>query len=232
MQSKKTSVLVVDNDVRMLRLVQRLLELEGYRVSTASSGEDGLAMLDQEMPDLILLDIIMPGMDGCAMCRRIREFSQVPIITVTAKDNDQDKVEMLDAGADDYVIKPFSATELVARVKAVLRRAKPWEEYSEPSFQSNELLIDFVQRRVYLRDKEANLTATEYKLLSYLARNAGRVVTTDQILEKLWGWEYLGEPHLLQVTIARLRQKLKDDAKSPRYILTRPGIGYSMVQQS
>jgi len=232
MPSKKASVLVVDDDVRILRMTGRILELEGYRVLTANSGEAALNIFDEGIPDLILLDIMMPGMDGYAVCQRIREFSQIPIIMVTAKDSDEEKVKGLNAGADDYVTKPFSSGELAARVRAVLRRAMLWDERPEPAFCSDELLIDYSQHRVTLHGEETNLTAIEYRVLSYLAHNTGRVLTPDQILNKVWGEEYIGESHLLQVNIARLRQKLKDDAKEPKYILTRPGIGYSMIKQT
>jgi len=228
MPPRKASVLVVDDDVRVLRMMQRILELEGYRVLRASNGEAALDVFDEETPDLVLLDIMMPGMDGYSVCQRIHEFSQVPIIMVTAKGNDEDKVKGLDAGADDYVSKPFSANELAARARAVLRRTTLWDERPEPAFCSGNLVIDFARHRVTANNEEVNLTATEYRLLSYLARNAGRVVTPDQILEKVWGMDYIGETHLLQVNITRLRQKLKDDAKNPKYILTRPGIGYMM----
>ncbi len=232
MPSRKVSVLVVDDDIRILRMLQRMLELEGYRVLTASNGEAALDVFDEETPDVVLLDIMMPDMDGYTVCRRIREFSQVPIIMVTAKGNDEEKVQGLDAGADDYVTKPFSSNELVARVKAVLRRTKLWDERPEPVFYSRDLVIDFARHKVTLGSQEVNLTAIEYRLLSYLVHNAGRVVTPDQILERVWGEEYVGENHLVQVNVARLRQKLGDDARNSRYILTRPGIGYMLVKQT
>ncbi|MDY7019371.1 MAG: response regulator transcription factor [Chloroflexota bacterium] len=228
MPSKKTSILVVDDDVRMLRMVQRMLELEGYHVLRAIEGESALDVFYQESPDLVLLDVMMPGMDGYTVCRHIREFSQVPIIMVTAKSNDEEKVIGLNAGADDYVTKPFSSQELIARIRAALRRANLWSEKPESTFYCNDLVIDFTKRKVTVAGQEVNTTAIEYRLLSYLARNAGRVVTPDQILEAVWGEEYVGETHLLQVHIARLRQKLKDDIKNPKYILTKPGIGYTM----
>jgi DNA-binding response OmpR family regulator len=171
-------------------------------------------------------------MDGYTVCERIREFSQVPIIMVTAKGNDEETVKGLDAGADDYVTKPFSSKELAARVKAALRRTTLWDEHPEPAFSSNDLVIDFARHRVTVGSQEVNLTAIEYKLLSYLARNASRILTPDQILVTVWGEEYAGETHLLQVSIARLRQKLGDNARNPRYILTRPGIGYMMVKKT
>lgn len=229
MPSKKISILVVDDDARMLRMVQQILELEKYRVLTATSGEFALAIFDEETPALVLLDIMMPGMDGFTVCRRIREFSQVPIIMVSAKHNDTEKVEGLDAGADDYVTKPFSAPELAARVRAALRRTATQNDVAGPSFRSADLVIDYTRRRVNVGKTEMNLTAVEYKLLSYLAQNSGRVVTPDQIMEAVWGEEYIGENHVLHVNISRLRQKLGDTGNTPKYILTRPGIGYMMV---
>jgi DNA-binding response OmpR family regulator len=231
MALRKTCVLVVDDNVRMLRLMTRILELEGYRVLRAINGVAALDVFDEETPDLVLLDIIMPVMDGYTACRRIREFSQIPIIMVTAKGNEEEIVEGLNAGADDYVPKPFPAKELAARVGAVLRRTKLWEERSQPAFQSADLAIDFARHVVTVGGQEVNLTAMEYKMLSYLARNAGRVVIPDDILSKVWGEEYCGETHIIQVNMARLRKKLGDDAKNPKYIMTRPGIGYSMIKQ-
>jgi len=230
MPSRKTAVLVVDDDPRILRMAQRILELEGYRVLKAINSTAAFDILEEEAPALILLDIMMPGMDGYTVCQRIREFSQVPIIMVTARGSDEEKVKGLDIGADDYVTKPFSAGELVARVKAVLRRSKFWDVPLEPALHCHDLVIDFARHVVTLEGQEVNLTATEYRLLSYLARNAGRVVTPDQVVEQVWGEEYLGETHLLQVNMARLRQKLGDKARNSRYILTRPGIGYMMVK--
>jgi len=222
--------MVIDDDARMLRMMQRVLELEEYQVVTASNGEAALDLIVLTAPDLVLLDIMMPGIDGYTVCRRIREFSQIPIIMVTAKDSDEEIVEGLDAGADDYMVKPFSSSQLEARVRAVMRRSKLWDERYEPGFRSGDLEIDFARHRVTLGGQEISLTATEHRLLSYLARNANRVLTPDQILEKVWGDEYCGEAHLLQVHIARLRQKLKDDARKPKHILTRPGIGYIMIK--
>jgi DNA-binding response OmpR family regulator len=206
-------VLVVDDDDNILRMIQRILELEGYQVLKASSGETALKVFDDENPELILLDIMMPDMDGYTVCRNIREFSPVPIIMVTAKGNDEEKVKGLDAGADDYITKPFSSKELVARVRAVLRRATLWDEYPELTAHPNDfiiddLIIDFARHRVTVRDREVKLTATEYRLLSYLVRNAGRVVTLEQILQAVWGKEYVSEHHLLRVNITRLQQKL------------------------
>jgi DNA-binding response OmpR family regulator len=228
MSSKKSVVLVVDDDIRMLRMMKRMLELEGFQVAIADSGDMALKSFEREVPDLVLLDIMMPDMDGYTVCQRIREFSQVPIIMVTAKGDDKEKVEGLNIGADDYVTKPFSASELAARVRAVLRRADTKDHPQDVIFRYKDLLVDFASRRVMVNDTELQLTSTEYKLLSYISLNAGRVITPDQLLDKVWGEKYMGAPHLLQVNIARLRKKLGDDAKKPIYILTRPGIGYIM----
>lgn len=232
MPSRKVSVLVVDDDTHILRMLQRMLELEGYQVLTASSGVAALDIFDEKTPELVLLDIMLPDMDGYTVCRNIHEFSQIPIIMITAKDSDEEKVQGLDAGADDYVTKPFSTNELVARVRAVLRRTRLWDEHPEPAFSFQDLVIDFVRHRVTAGSQEVNLTATEYRLLAYLVHNAGRVVTPDQIIQAVWGEEYIGEAHLLQVNMARLRQKLKDDARNPKYILTKSGIGYMMQQKT
>jgi two-component system response regulator VicR len=224
----KPKVLVVDDDERSRRLLSAMLSPLGYEVTEAWDGEEAVQKVGEVVPDLVLLDIMMPKMDGYTACRQIREFSQVPVIMVTARGNEGEKIEGLDAGADDYVTKPFSVHELAARVRAVLRRVSAWEEVTEPEFSSADLVIDFARHMVTLKGKELDLTATEYRLLSYLARNAGRLVTPDQILEKVWGEEYVGEHHLLQVNVARLRQKLRDDARDPQYIVTKTGIGYSM----
>ena len=227
MVHKKACVLVVEDDPRVLRLEQLVLEKEGYTVVTAGNGEEALDTLAEISPSLILLDIGLPGMDGFTVCRRVREFSQVSIVMVTARDFNEDKVNGLEIGADDYITKPFSPNEMAARVKAALRRANMNNEVMEPIVQVGDLFLDFASNRVMLSNQEVLLSDTEYRLLCYLARNAGRIVTRDQILERIWGEEYLGEDHLLHVTIGRLRQKLEDPARRPRYILTRRGIGYS-----
>lgn len=232
MSSKKALILVVDDDIRMLRMMKRMLELENFQTITANNGEAALRVFEKENPDLVLLDIMMPDMNGYTVCEHIREFSEVPIIMVTAMGDDKQKVEGLDIGADDYVTKPFSASELAARVRAILRRTGSQERQANSLFRYKDLVIDYASNRVSMRDQELILTSTEYRLLSYISKNAGRVVTPDQLLSKVWGETYLGAPHLLQVNIARLRKKLGDDARNPTYILTRPGIGYIMSKPS
>jgi DNA-binding response OmpR family regulator len=232
MSSKLLQVLVVDDDVWMQRLIKRILEIEKSRVITAGTGETALQSLEEENPDLILLDIMLPDTTGYSICRKIRGFSQTPIIMVSAKNSEKEIVEGLNTGADDYIIKPFSATELVARIKAVLRRTKPPVTQRCSHFKYHNLLIDFASQRVKVAEKEIELTHTEYKLLSYISRNAGQIITPNQLLYKVWGEEYTGAFHLLQVHIARLRQKLGDNARHPVYIHTRHGLGYIMSSHS
>jgi len=230
MPSRKESMLIVDDDPRMLRMMQMILESEGYQVLLASNGEDALNMLVKGNIDLILLDIMMPGMDGYTTCSRIREFSQLPIIMVTARGNVEEIAKGLNCGADDYVTKPFSSKVFLARMKAVLRRVKLPEKPTEPIFQSGDLVVDFTQRQITMAGKRIELTATEYKLLSYLIQNAGHLATSDQILGAVWGDEYIGEHLILRVNIARLRSKLGDDAKEPKFIASRVGIGYMFIK--
>ena len=231
--SKKTSVLVADDDPRLLKLVQRNLEVSGYRVLTAMDGANALKMAESEELDLLLLDIMMPGMDGRDVCRRVREFSTVPIIMLTAREAEEDKVSGLDAGADDYLTKPFGSKELLARVRAALRRAQLSNgETGQPVFQTGELEVDFAQQVARVNGQQVNLTPTEFRILSFLARNAGRVVTQADLLTKVWGPEYKDEAHLLRVNIAHLRGKIEPDPGTPRFIITRPGIGYTLQKLS
>jgi DNA-binding response OmpR family regulator len=226
----KPHVLVVDDDPGLQKLVRVNLQARGYQVTTASDGLSALKQAQENNFSLIVLDIRMPGMDGFEVCRNVRLFSDVPIIMLTARDMQEDLLRGLDMGADDYVTKPFSVEVLLARVQSVLRRTKFPEEMPRPLFTIGDLAIDFARHRVMRGETEINLTATEYKLVALLAQNAGRVMTQQQLLEKIWGWDYQNEPHILQVAAARLRQKLGDDVQNPRYIITRVGIGYMMVK--
>ena len=231
MTNKKASMLVVDDDAHILRLLRRTLELEGYQVFTASDGETALDVVDREVPNLIILDIMMPRTDGYAVCQRIREFSQVPIIMVTAKGGDEERVRGLECGADDYVTKPFSARELMARVKAVLRRSQVGDAIaSQSTFSSGDVEIDFVKRRVTVARSAVSLTPTEYHLLQELVLNRGKVLTHTYLLQKVWGGEYLNEIVYLHVFIGRLRRKLHLDSAEQRYIITLPGVGYQFKE--
>ena len=233
MPAKKTTIVAADDDPQLLRLMTRNLQLEGYDVLGASDGELALQLIESNPPDLVLLDVMMPKMDGFTVCYRVREFSSVPIIIVTARGQDQDKVRGLDLGADDYLTKPFSVDELLARVRAVLRRsqftARENAQGLRASTATGDLTIDYSQHLVILAGREIALTPTEYRILAYLAQNVGHVVTQDLLLEHVWGSEYLGESHMLQVNINRLRRKLEVDPTQPRYILTKVGIGYSLA---
>ncbi len=234
MPLKKTTVLTADDDPHLLRLVMRNLELEGYEVLTASDGQQALEQIQAHAPDLVLLDVMMPRMDGFTVCQQVRAFSAVPIIMVTARGQEEDKVHGLNLGADDYLTKPFGVDELLARVRAVLRRARftASDRASAPPISTiGEITIDYAQHLVTLAGQEVELTPTEYRILAYLAQNAGRVVTQDLLLEHVWGAEYMGESHILQVNVNRLRHKLELDPAHPRYILTKVGIGYLIATQ-
>lgn len=227
MGKEHAHILVVDDEARYVRAIRFNLEASGYEVTTAQDGETAIALVGDGAPDLVLLDVKMPGMDGLEVCRRIREFSAVPIIMLTALAQDTDKVKGLDTGADDYVTKPFSAEELLARVRAVLRRADLGKHpEAPPVFEAGDLRVDFARQRVFVSDQEVDLTPTEYRLLSELVRQAGRVLVPEHLLTKVWGVGYEGETSLVWQAIHRLRRKIEPDAKSPQYIQTKPGVGY------
>jgi DNA-binding response OmpR family regulator len=233
MPEKKTTILIVDDDLQLLQLVALNLELEGYDVLLAGDGKHALTQIETHAPDLVLLDVMMPRMNGFAVCHRVREFSTVPIIIITAQGRSQDKVRGLDLGADDYLTKPLDMDELLARVRAVLRRAQVTadEHALHTAMTIGDLTIDFGQQLVLMAGRKVVLTPTEYRLLAYLARNAGRIVPQDFLLERVWGKEYVGEHHMLQVNINRLRHKLEPDPAHPRYLLTEAGIGYLLATQ-
>ncbi len=224
---QKTTILIVDDDPQLLRLVRLNLESEGYHVLAAGDASSALAHLSREAPELILLDVLLPGMNGYELCQRIREFSSTPIIFLTAKVEDTDKVEGLKLGADDYLTKPFNIQELLARIEAVLRRTDGSKGASAPStFSCDDLSVDFVRHRVAKQGREVPLTATEYKLLTQLVCNAGRVMLHRELLTRVWGSEYQDELDYLRAYIRHLRSKLEEDPHQPKYILSKPGIGY------
>ena len=228
MADRRPLILVVDDDVALLKLMGRDLELAGYQAITASDGKTGLQLIKNEEPTLVILDIMMPGLDGFQVCERVREFSQVPIVMLTAKGRPEDVVYGLDIGADDYVVKPFSIEILLARIKAVLRRAQFPEEMVHSTFTSGELYIDFTHRRVTVDGEEIVLTPTEYGILHLLARNADSIIPHDYLLTEVWGWEYRGDTHILQAAMNRLRKKLGDTGSDRKYIVTRSGVGYTL----
>jgi len=222
-------ILIVDDEPRYLRLLEANLKTEGYGVVTASDGLQAIDVFSSQPVDLVLLDVMMPRLDGFGACQRIREFSNVPIIILTAKGEEQDRVKGLDLGADDYLVKPFSATELLARVRAVLRRAQtPTEQGQERFFSHENLKIDFARAEVWRDDQPVSLSATEYRLLLQFAHNIGKILTSEDLLTSVWGPEYKNDKEILWVSIARLRQKLEHDAHNPRHIVTRSGLGYLM----
>ncbi len=224
---KKTCILVVDDEVSIIRFVSARLRKEGYETIAASNGEEALLRAEEENPTLVLLDIMMPKMDGFEVCRRLREWSEVPIIMLSAKGEESDKVKCLDLGADDYVTKPFGGEELLARVRAVLRRAEVAGAVSDrPPFTSGDLKISFAQRQVTVAGREVKLTPTEFGLLQELTLNAGKVLTHTHLLQKVWGPEYRDEKEYLHEFVRRLRNKLEPDKEKPSYIVSVPSIGY------
>lgn len=227
---KTIKILVVDDEPRYQQLVQVNLESDEYQVETADNGQQAIEMVANSQPELVLMDVMMPIMDGFTATERIREFSTVPIIILTAKGEERDRVRGLDAGADDYVVKPFSAQELLARVRAVLRRAErsAGEDFHSPVFNHHELQIDLARAMVTSEDEEVQLTATEYRLLQTFAATMGHVQTPEELLTTVWGPEYRDDKEILWVCLSRLRQKIEPDPKNPIHIVTRQGIGYLM----
>jgi len=230
---EKTNVLVVDDDPAISRLVSANLKARGYEVLTAVDGEEALEVIDQETVNLIILDIMMPGLDGMEVCRRVREWSRVPIIMLSARGDEKGKVDCLELGADDYLTKPFGVAELIARVKNALRhydtgRADPLQT----TFASGDLEINFPARRVTLNGNEIKLTPTEFNLLQQLVVNADKVLTHSMLLQKVWGEEYFSEKEYLRVFVGRLRRKIEKDPEHPRHIVTVPGVGYHFARFS
>ena len=222
-------ILVVDDEPLYQHLVTVNLEKEGYEVITANNGEDAIEMVSVRHPDLIIMDVMMPRVDGITACERIHQFSNVPIIMLTAKGEEQDRVRGLNVGADDYVVKPFSATELVARVRAVLRRAQSSENVTQNRyFIHGDLKIDFARAEVWRDNTPIYLSATEYRLLMQFAQNVGQILSAEDLLVAIWGSQYRKDKEILWVSIARLRQKLEEEPHEPKHIVTRAGLGYLM----
>jgi two-component system KDP operon response regulator KdpE len=231
-RGERLRILAVDDELPVLRYLQHALDEAGYQCLVTSDPSQVTKFVELEQPDLILLDLRLPGISGFDLLARIREFSEAPIIFLTASDSGDDTVRALKLGADDYVTKPFSPSELLARIEASLRRRSlPSMTESRPPFKLKDLTINFAERRVILGDQEISLSATEYKLLYALATHAGLVLTFDQILQRVWGAEYAGETELVRSFIRNLRRKLGDDAKQPSYILTERQVGYRMLKE-
>ena len=223
-------ILVVDDEPRMIRFIRMNLELEGYAVFEAADGVRALQQVRDTLPDLVILDVMMPELDGFETLQDLREFSSVPVIMLTARGEEDDRVRGLELGADDYVTKPFSPRELVSRVKAVLRRAETPAPAQKAAIQVDDRLkIDFDRREIFVEGQLVKLRPTEFRLLYHLVSNAGWVVPHDQLLAKVWGYEYRDETHYLRLYINYLRQKLEADPAHPKYILTERGVGYRFV---
>ncbi len=223
-------ILVVDDEPRMTRFIRMNLDLEGFSVHEAFDGKEALDRVREVLPDLVILDVMMPKMDGFQTLQMMREVSSVPVIMLTARASEDDRVRGLELGADDYITKPFSPRELVSRVKAVLRRTEPSSvSGKEPIAVDERLQIDLDRREIFVEGKPVKLRPTEFRLLYHLVSNAGWVVPHDQLLAKVWGYEYQTETHYLRLYINYLRDKLEQDPHNPKYILTERGVGYRFI---
>lgn len=224
-------ILVVDDEPRIISMIRMNLELEGHRVIEAHNGIDALEQIRTKLPDLVLLDVMMPELDGFETLKMLREFSSIPVIMLTAKGEENDKVYGLELGADDYVTKPFAPRELSSRIKAVLRRAElPSSTPDKAVLRIDDRLeVDFNRREVLVKGERVKLRPTEYRLLYHLIENAGWTVPHDQLLAKVWGYEYRDEAHYVRLYINYLREKIEEDPSNPRYILTERGVGYRFI---
>jgi len=223
-------ILAVDDEQRMVRFIQLNLEQDGFEVITAYNGKDALEQVRTQLPDLILLDIMMPDINGFEVLKKIREVNNVPVIMLTAKGEEDDRIQGLELGADDYITKPFSPRELVSRIRAVLRRTKSFTDDQVDLIKVDErLTIDFSRREVWVEGQKVDLRPTEYRLLYHLVQNAGWVNTHEQLLSKVWGFEYQDEPHYVRLYVNYLRKKIEQDPSNPKYILTERGVGYRFV---
>jgi DNA-binding response OmpR family regulator len=228
---RNITVLVVDDEPRLLDVVRLNLEMEGYRVITAANGSEALERLKADLPDLVALDVMMPDMDGFETLARIREVSNVPVLMLTVRSEESDRIRGLEIGADDYLTKPYSPRELVTRIKALLRRSfTPSQARKTRIVLDDDLTIDFGKHEVLVRGHKVTLRPTEYRLLYHLVTNAGRLMTHETLLSKVWGPEYRDEGHYLRLYITYLRQKLERDPAHPRYILTERGVGYRFCE--
>ncbi|GAC1382718.1 MAG: response regulator [Ktedonobacteraceae bacterium] len=226
MSKSGARILVVDDEIEIMRALQRSLTAYGFEVFIASSGEDALEAINQHRPDLMLLDLGLPGMSGLEVCKRVRAQSNLPIIVLSVKDAERDKVQALDLGADDYVPKPFGIDEVLARIRVALRHTAHVQAGAEPIFTAGLLKVDFAQRLVQVNGQEVKLTPTEYDLLKALIKNRGKIMTRQMLLSQVWGTGYGTESHYLHVYIGQLRRKIEPDPAHPRFILTISGVGY------
>ncbi|MGO8928828.1 MAG: response regulator [Limisphaerales bacterium] len=223
----KSTALVIDDELQIRRLLRVCLEANGYRVLEAATGTEGIAEAAQHPPDVVILDLGLPDMEGVAVLKRLREWSRVPVVVLSVRDREEDKIAALDNGADDYVTKPFSSGELLARLRVAQRHAAPSSETTV--FRSGQLEVDLAARVVKLKGKEVKLTATEYSLLRLFVQHAGKVLTHRQILREVWGPNYVEQTHYLRVYLAHLREKLEANPAQPELLITEPGVGYRLV---
>jgi two-component system KDP operon response regulator KdpE len=231
MSTQQPLVLVVEDEPSIQKFLAASLSAAGYRLTEAYSGEQAIREATQHPPDLVILDLGLPDIDGQTVLARLREWLQAPIIVLSARDQEQQKVLALDHGADDYLTKPFSTAELLARMRVALRHAAKTGEAESPIFQTGELKIDLATRRVFVRDEEIHLTPIEYKVLTTLAHHAGKVLTHRQLLQAVWGPQQSQEVHYLRVFMAGLRRKIEADSAQPRYLLTEQGVGYRLAAE-
>ncbi len=219
--------LVIDDELQLRRLLRISLEAGGYRVVEAGTGQEGLVEAAQSRPDLVLLDLGLPDIDGVTVLKRLREWSSVPVIVLSVRDREEDKIAALDSGADDYMTKPFGPRELMARLRVAQRHSQPVSETAV--FRTGHIEVDFVRRVVTSQGKEVKLTATEYSLLRLMVRHAGKVLTHRQLLTEVWGPNYAGQTHYLRVYMGHLREKLEIDPSKPEFLITEPGVGYRLI---
>ncbi|MGO9201767.1 MAG: response regulator [Limisphaerales bacterium] len=224
----KPTVLVIDDELQIRRLLRVCLEANGYRVLEAPNGQEGISGAAQQRPDVVLLDLGLPDMDGVSVLKRLREWSQVPVVVLSVRDREEDKIKALDNGADDYVTKPFGAGELLARLRLAMRHGQPLSDSA--LFHSGRLEVDLTARVVKAGGAEVKLTATEYALLRLFVKHAGKVLTHQQILRQVWGPNYIGQTQYLRVYMAHLREKLEAEPSKPSLLLTEPGVGYRLVE--
>jgi two-component system KDP operon response regulator KdpE len=227
--SDSARILVVDDEPAIVRAVSTNLKGHGFRVDSAATGEEGLERCGEQRPDVILLDLGLPDMDGCEVIRRVREQTNTPIIVLSVRGSEKEKVEALNLGADDYITKPFGVDELLARVRVALRHAAGPSAGAAPVFRTGGLEVDVERRTVRLDGAEVHLTPTEYDLLRAMVAHPGKLLTDRMLLQAVWGPEYGDEAHYLHVYVARLRKKIEPDPQSPRYLLTEPGVGYRLA---
>jgi two-component system, OmpR family, KDP operon response regulator KdpE len=229
MSQDKGMILVIEDEPQMQRFLRIVLQGQGYSFIEAQTGQEGLVQAATRSPDIILLDLGLPDIDGLEVTRRLREWSDIPIIVLSAREQEQDKIKALDAGADDYLTKPFGAGELLARIRVAIRhKVMRQSATGEPVFILDNLRVDMSQRRVFLNEQEVHLTPIEYKILTVLIQNAGKVVTHSQLLKEVWGPSYSKETQYLRVYMTQLRHKLESDPARPRFLINEPGIGYRL----